>query len=185
MKNAQFRPLRKLTAVFASLMLLMMLIPTAFAQGNLQIRAPRFEVMPGSYASVPGPRVQFVSASVEHAVEVDGLNGMRLHINFIIEDPLCPCQITAWFYNDADGTPLKGSYPAYSDKGGKVAAWKKFEPTTYNPAQYKDFKLWLPYKALNLEESGDWNLRFRLGVFEDNNKTPIGTSKFYMFNLSY
>jgi hypothetical protein len=189
MNNAQARPLRKLTAVLASLMLSMMLIPNAFAQGNLQIRAPQFEVMPSSYASVSGPRVQddarvqFVSATVEHNVEVDGIRGLRLHINFIIQDPVCPCQIIAWFYNDDDGTRLVGSYPANTDKGGKVAVWKKFEPDI-NPAQYKDFTLWIPNKALNLEESGSvWNLRFRLGVFENGNKTQIGNSKFYLFKF--
>jgi hypothetical protein len=185
MKNVTSRSFCKLTVLVAAFALSMVLIPTAFAQENLQIRAPQVEVIQSNYAAAQGARVRFVSARVEHAVEVDGLRGMRLHINFIVENPGCPCQIIAWFYNDADGTRLQGSYPANTDKGGKVAVWKKFDPTTYNPAQYKNFTLWLPYKALNLEEAGDWSLRFRLGVFENSNKTQIGTSKFYLFNLSY
>jgi hypothetical protein len=187
MKNVTSHRFTKTTVLIAAFALSMVVIPTAFAQGNLQRRAPQFELMPSSYAPVPAAQVEFGSARVEYNAVVEGIKGIRLHINFITRDPSCPCRVSAYFYDNSDGTPLDGSYPAYSDANGKVDVWKDFTPNI-NPAEYKDFTLWLPYKALNLEQDSgnEFDLRYQLLV-KDSGKTMrvIGKSNFYPLPLKF
>jgi hypothetical protein len=187
MKNASSSTLRKLTVPFA-LLLLMMILPTIFAQGNLQTPAPQREIIKSRYAPVSAARVEFVSTRVEYDAEVEGIKGLKLHINFIVRDASCtPCRITAYFYDDSDGTALDGIYPAYTDAVGKVAVGKNFIPNI-NPAQYKDYTLWLPYRALNLEQDSgsEFDLRVRLFV-RDSGKAlrNIGKSDYYPFSLKF
>lgn len=186
MKSVSSHSFCKLTVNVAAFALLMVFMPTAFAQGNLQIRAPQFEVIPANYAAAPAPQLQFVSGRVEQNIEVEGIKGVRLHINFIVQDASCPCVISALFYNHTDGTQLKGSYPSYSTPKGHAATAKAFTPSV-NPAQYKDFTLWIPYKALNLgQHAGDiFDLRFQVNVVDNNRKRSLGKSKFYLFTLKF
>jgi len=176
-----------LTALFAWLMLSMMRTPPAYAQGNLQKRTPQLEIIQSSYAPVLAPQAEFVSTRVEYDAEVNGMKGLNLHFNFIVRDASCPCTISAYFYDDSNDTPLDGSYPAYTDVKGNVSVWKNFTPDI-NPAQYKDFILWIPYRALNLQQdSGNlFYLRLRLNV-RDSGKARrlIGVSKFYPFSLKF
>jgi hypothetical protein len=175
-----------LTLLFASLTLSMMYTPATNAQGNLQLRAPRFEVMRASYTSVLAPQVNFDSAVVERNIKVDGINGLEIQINFTVQDADCaPCRITAYFYSDDDGTPLQGNYRAYGTPSGKVAVGQAFT-LDINPAQYEDFRLWIPYRALNLEQKSgnEFHLRFRLEV-TDRRKATIGKSDFYPFTLKF
>jgi hypothetical protein len=166
----------------------MMLAPAVLAQGSFQKPTPQFEIIKSSYAPVPAPEVEFVSTRVEYDAKVDGIKGLRLHINFITRDPDCtPCRITAYFYDDSDGTALDGVYPAYTDAAGKVSVGDNFNPDI-DPAQYDDFTLWIPYRALNLEQdSGNlFNLRYRLYV-RDRGKAlrVIGKSNYYPFSLKF
>jgi hypothetical protein len=182
--STNLRRLSVLAAVFA---LSMMLTPTSFAQRNLQIRAPKFEVTPASYTSVLAPQVDFISAVVERNVKGDGINGLEIQINFTVKDANCssPCRITAYFYNDDDDTELEASYPAYRTTTGKVAITDMFTPDV-NPEQYENYRLWIPYRALNLDQTSgnEFHLRFRLEVMDGRKKT-IGISDFYPFTLKF
>lgn len=188
MKNTSSRPLRKLTALFVSLTLSMMLMPSALAQGNLQKLVPQIENIQSNYALVPAPRVEFAATRVEYDAEVEGIKGLKIHVNFIIREANCtPCRITAYFYDDSDGTALDGSYPAYTDGAGKVAVGRNFTPDI-DPAQYKDFTLWIPYRALNLEQdSGNvFHLRYQLYVRDSGTALrTIGKSNYYPFSLKF
>ena len=182
--------LRRLPALVALFALSMMLLSatTASAQGNLQERAPQVEIIQSRYAPVAAPQVEFVSARVEYDAEFEGIKGLKLHINFILRDASCtPCVISAYFYDESDGTALDGSYPAFTDVKGKVSVWKNFTPTL-NPTQYKDFTLWLPYRALNLEQASgnEFDLRFRLNL-RDSGKAlrVVGISNYYPFTLRF
>lgn len=186
MKNASSSALPKLTVPFAFL-LSMMIVPATFAQENLQKPAPKIEIIQSSYAPAGAPQAEFVSASAEYDAEVEGIKGLQLHINFIVRDASCPCRITAYFYDDTDGTPLDGTYPAFTDAAGKVSVGKSFTPNI-NPAQYKTFTLWLPYRALNLQQDSgsEFHLRFQIYV-RDSGKAlrVIGKSKFYPLSLRF
>jgi hypothetical protein len=183
MKNASSS---KLT-ILSALLLVMMSMP-AFGQGHLQTPVAKIEIIKSKYASVPAPRIEFVSTRVEYDAEVEGIKGLRLHINFIVRDASCtPCRITAYFYDASDGTALDGNYPAYSDAGGKVAVGKNFIPNI-NPAQYKDYTLWLPYRALNLEQDSGNKFDLQVQLFvRDSGKAlrNIGKSNFYPFSLRF
>ncbi len=187
MKNASPSVLPRLAFPFAFLMS-MMIVPAAFGQGNPQKAAPEIEIIQSSYAPAGAPRAEFVSARVEYDAEVEGIKGLKLHINFIIRDANCtPCRLTAYFYDDTDGTALDGSYKAYTDAAGKVSVGKSFTPNI-NPAQYKEFTLWLPYRALNLQQdSGNqFHLRFQLYLRDSGNALRvIGKSKYYPFSLRF
>ena len=188
MKNTSSSLLRKLRPFFASLTLSLMLAAAVSAQGSFQKPTPQFQIIKASYASVPAPEVEFVSTRVEYDAKVDGIKGLRLHINFITRDPDCtPCRITAYFYDDTDSTALDGVYPAYTDAAGKVAVGENFNPEI-DPAQYDDFTLWLPYRALNLQQdSGNvFHLRYKLYV-RDRGKAlrVIGKSDYYPFSLQF
>ena len=165
----------------------MMLAPVASAQGNLRPRAPRIEAPQFSHP-LAAPQVTFESARVVHRVKHNNKWWMRIHVKFRIKNALStPCKIYAYFYDD-DGEPLEaGDDPRYRTTQGYVyAAGADFTPGL-NDAVYKDFLLYIPYEALNLEtEPGSLHdLKFFLNVRDEYQKRVFAKSGWYQFSVKY
>ena len=93
----------------------------------------------------------------------------------------------AYFYNDADGKPLKGGKDAkYRTVSGNVSAAADFTPA-YTDATYTEFKIYVPYEALNLESKPGnlFNLKYYLSMYDDSARTEIVKSPWYKFSVKY
>jgi hypothetical protein len=156
------------------------------AQEKLE-RVARVEAAPYSspLAAFDDPEAIYEGARVVHNVTVDGEKGMRIHANFRVRyGQGVPCMLIAYFYfDDEDGKPLKAADPKYSTKSGNVYAHVNFTPA-YDPAEYKDLQLFVPYSALNMESGDDYDLKFFLSLYDKEGERFFGKSGWYKFHLT-
>ena len=170
--------------------LVLALTSTGFAQSKTIAFAPQTSFEPIIFAESTGstfdPKAKFESATVEHQVKYNNTLWMRIHIKFRIINALdTACNLTAYFYDDFDGKPLKGTSANYS-QNGYVSSGKDFTPNL-NDALYNDFQIYIPYEALNLKpKRGDkYNLKFFLNLRNTSDKTDIAKSTWYKFVVQY
>lgn len=135
------------------------------------------------------PEAVFQDARIVHNVTVDGEKGMRVHAKFLVKyGKGIPCRMIAYFYyDDSDNTPLKASsepdYRAYRTTKGQVSAGSNFTPA-YDPAQYNDLQLFIPYEALNMESGATHDLKFYLSLYDKEGERSFGKSGWYRFKLT-
>jgi hypothetical protein len=163
-----------------SLIILGGLLPIAAAAQNAP-NAPNAGA-PNNAPNAGASAGQFVDVRVEHNVEQNARKGMLIHAKFNVQNALNkPSRLVAEFqYNDS--RPLKGNEEAYQNAEGDAITVKDFSPK-YARASYADFKLFMPYAALNMG-SGKANLRFRLSILDVNAKRYFAHSGFVAFNYS-
>ncbi|HKC65842.1 MAG TPA: hypothetical protein VKB86_19520 [Pyrinomonadaceae bacterium] len=188
MKNHLVLRVSVLSAVALALIALLVAAPNStvraqkmFASGS----TPRIEITPLNNATaLDDPEAEYQGARVVHNVVVDGQKGMRVHAKFLVrygED--VHCMLIAYFYND-DGSPIEAVDRKYrcGDEGA-VCARTDFTPR-YDPAQYNDLQIFLPYSALGLDESGEYPLKFYLALYDAEGKRFFGKSGWYKFTMT-
>jgi hypothetical protein len=97
-----------------------------------------------------------------------------------------PCRLIAYFY-DEDEEPLEaGDDRNYRTSTGHVSVWKDFTPS-YNDAAYKEFELYIPYSALNLDTApgNAYDLKFYLAASDEYNKRIFAKSTWYEFSVKW
>lgn len=107
--------------------------------------------------------------------------GMRIYIDFSVDNMLDKQgSCVAWFYF-SDGTELKDYNSNYNTTDGQVSTSEDFEPGYIN-AVYTDFELFMPYDELHLDD-GESNLKFYIGIFDNNNKLmTTSEDEYFDFN---
>jgi hypothetical protein len=162
----------------------------AYAQGNSAIQAPRLELTKFNFANplfnftapFDDPEAEYQGGRVVHNVTVGGQKGMRVHAKFRVMYGLgVPCRMIAYFYQGE--TPIEANDPKYTNAEGGVSAHTDFTPA-YDPAVYNDLQIFVPYSALNLEESGEYDLRFYLSLYDKSGKRFFGKSGWYNFTMT-
>lgn len=131
------------------------------------------------------PEAIFQAARVVHNVTVRGQKGMRVHAKFRVkygEDVAC-MMIAYFYYDDSGNTPLKSADANYRTKEGNVSARTNFTPA-YDPADYSDLQLFVPYSALNMEEGDEYDLKFYLALYDKEGERFFGKSGWYKFHLT-
>jgi hypothetical protein len=131
------------------------------------------------------PEATYQGARIVHNVTVGGVKGMRVHANFTVKYGYdVSCRLIAYFYyDDTDNTPLKSGNAKYRTKEGNVSASVNFKPA-YDPAVYKDYQLFVPYDALNMESGDDYDLKFYLALYDNEGQRFFGKSGWYKFHLT-
>jgi len=181
--NEQSRPWR---AIIISVLFITSLVTpfTASHASSLTDRYSRFSI------TLPDdPEAAFEGARIVHNVTVDGEKGMRVHAKFQVKyGKGVACKMIAYFYyDDSDNTPLAASsdadYRAYRNTKGSVSASTRFTPA-YNPAVYNDLQLFVPYNALNMESGDTYDLKFYLGLYDDEGERFFGKSGWYKLKLN-
>jgi hypothetical protein len=146
----------------------------------------RIEGLRWNPVAVPDdPEATYEGARVVFNVEQDGLKGMRVHAKFRVRyGKNNPCQLIAYFYYK-DGTPLRSNDRNYRDKSGHVSAHTNFTPA-YDPAEYSDLEIFVPYRALNLEGRDDatYELKFYLALYDKDGERFFGKSGWYYFHYT-
>ena len=130
----------------------------------------------------------FVSSRVVHRVKYNDKWWMVVYVNFKVKNGLSnPFKMYAYFYNDADGKPLKAIKDSkYRTTSGNVYAGTDFTPA-YQDANYNEFKIYIPYEELNLESTPGnlFNLKYFLSMYDVAGKAEAAKSGWYKFSLKY
>lgn len=172
---------RKLLVALYALSTLLINVP--LTEGSPRENALGIGIVEPAGASVPaGLEGAFKNVWIEHGVKVDGVNGMRIHAKFNVKNGRdVSCMMLAFFYT-RDGEALRAGFDSrYTSAGGKVSAWTRFTPR-YDSSEYADKKLFLPYSALNLKQSGVHDLKLFL-VLRGQGK-DFAQSAWYNFRLT-
>ena len=91
--------------------------------------------------------------------------GIRLHLNFNVQNLKGEvCRAVAWFY-DAEGKPLRDQNGAFASATGQVTTGVEFFPK-YVSTNYQDLSLFIPYEELHLPD-GKHTLRYRVALFHE------------------
>lgn len=131
------------------------------------------------------PEATYQGARIVHNVVVSGQKGMRVHANFTVKYGYdVSCRLIAYFYyDDEDNTPLKSGDAKYRTKEGNVSGSVSFKPA-YDPAVYKDYQMFIPYDALNMESGAEYDLKFYLALYDNEGQRFFGKSGWYKFHLT-
>jgi|GEM_PF-3579106 len=118
---------------------------------------------------------------VEHNVFQNGLKGMKIHVKFSVYGMLNKQgTCIAWFFY-SNGTAVKDTNGIYKSSDGQVSVGEKYKPS-YDNAICNDFLMFMPYNELHLNR-GSYNLKFHIGLFDQNNK-QIANSVFINFDVN-
>ena len=111
-----------------------------------------------------------------------------IYVNFNIKNALdYPYKMIAYFYNDTDGKALVGGTETkYRTTTKFVSSYTNFAPG-HADAVYKDFKVFIPYDALNLApKRGDiFDLKYYLAMYNDYDKNVTAKSTWYKFSVQF
>lgn len=121
-----------------------------------------------------------VSVDFEGYDEKTELDGMVFTSDFKVKNGLRQEFTMAIYFYEADGTPLKDSNKKFYATNGNVAVFKKFVPG-FADAVYSQFEVFMPYEELELEECGEHNLKYSIGIW--NGQKRIMSTGYTYFEL--
>jgi hypothetical protein len=184
MKMSPYHALYRRKLLIALCALSMLLINVSLADGSLRKNVPEIKIVEPTHPSAPtGVEGAFESVWIEHDVKVKGVRGMQIHAKFTVKNGLkVHCLMEAYFFNK-DRAPLKteSRYTQYKNAEGDVSVNTTFTPR-FDSSEYADQKLFLPYSALNLKESGVHELKLYLILVAKGSK--FAQSSWYNFIIT-
>lgn len=121
-----------------------------------------------------------VSVDFEGYDEKNEQDGMVFTSDFKVKNGLRQEFTMAIYFYQADGSPLKDSNKKFYSTNGNVAVFKKFTPA-YVDAVYNKFEVFMPYDELELEECGEHNLKYSIGIW--NGQKRIVSTGYTYFEL--
>jgi len=92
-------------------------------------------------------------------------DGMVFLSDFKVKNGLKQEFTMAIYFYEADGTPLNDSNKKFYSANGQVAVFRKFTPA-YSDAVFNQFEIFMPYEELELEECGEHNLKYSIGIWK-------------------
>ena len=129
------------------------------------------------------PSVTFGRMWVDYNIKEAGQDGMRLHVKFTAHNlKASECQLRIRFFYDDEETQLKDKNKRYYTVGGDVALFRDVKPG-YNPAEYDDFQLFMPYDELDLAY-GEYNLKMDVDLIYKADGEVIQHMTWYPFTYS-
>ena len=114
--------------------------------------------------TAPDPRATFDKIWVDYDITEEGRKGMRIHLKFSaygMKD--MDAFVAVYFeYNDEIGGYVKDKNQKYNSTAGDAALYKSIRPV-YDPADYNDLQLFMPYNELDLEP-GEYDITMDIKV---------------------
>ncbi|HMJ47199.1 MAG TPA: hypothetical protein VK498_07700, partial [Ferruginibacter sp.] len=92
----------------------------------------------------------------------DGVKGMRIHLKFKTYSMKGMDAYVAIYFEDSNGDVLKDKNDKFNSTAGDVAVYKSINPN-YDPANYDDLQIFMPYTELDLTP-GKYNLTMDIKV---------------------
>ncbi len=110
------------------------------------------------------PSALFKDIWVDYDVTEGSSKGMRIHVKFTTYAMRGMASYLAIYFQDRNGSPLpnKGGNSSYNSSDNKVAVYREMTPG-YDPADYDDFSVFMPYDELDLGR-GAWKLRMDVKI---------------------
>lgn len=108
------------------------------------------------------PVGEFDDLWVDYNVREGGKLGMKVHINFTAKNMKDLDSYLAIYLQKNDGTAIYGKTPGFVAKTKQVAAFKLLRPA-FDPAEYKDTQIFIPYTAFGLGR-GTHNLQLNVNL---------------------
>ena len=124
--------------------------------------------------------------TTEEDVYENNMKGMNIHFFLKVNNMLNRNGQCAVFFYYENGAPLKANDSNYTTTGGHVYTAEKFIPT-YTNCIYNDFKIFIPYEALNLVKGDSYSLKASVYVYDisdGNNRQLLKQSDFVHFTLN-
>lgn len=138
--------------------------PTTPVSPPVQVNAPLF-----SFSNV--------DVDFEGYNEQTEQDGMTFISDFKVKNGLKQEFTMAIYFYEANNTPLKDSNKKFYSTTGQVAVFRKFTPA-YVDTVYNKFEMFIPYEELELEECGQHNLKYSIGIWSGQ-KRIISTGYTY------
>lgn len=107
-------------------------------------------------------RAVFKDLWVDYDVTEGSEKGMRIHVKFTTYGMRGLASYLAIYFQDQYGTALPDKNGKFASSDDKVAVYKEMTPG-YDPADYNDFSVFMPYNELDLGR-GTWKLRMDVKV---------------------
>jgi subtilisin family serine protease len=113
--------------------------------------------------------------STHHNVDVAGIKGMRLLVNFDVDHLQGRTgRLIATFYDKSSGQALRDRNGRYTDNAGRVAVTLNFTPS-YERTRYTGAELFMPYSEMELG-AGEYELYF-VATIVDNAGGSLAQSR--------
>ena len=107
---------------------------------------------------------------------------MNIHVKFSVRGMLNKQGTCNAYFSFNGGNMLNDYNGLYKAGNGQVAHGMPFTPP-YEDATYNDFILFMPYNELHLG-TGSHNLKFTIGIFDDNNnQIAISNDVYFTSNV--
>ncbi len=103
------------------------------------------------------PSASFKDIWIDYDITEAGQKGMRIHVKFTAYGMKNLDSYLAIYFLDEDGVALKDNNGKLSSSLDTVAVYKDLKPG-YDPAEYADYTVFMPYSELDLPD-GNWDLK--------------------------
>jgi hypothetical protein len=112
------------------------------------------------------PRAVFDKLWIDYDITEDGVKGMRIHAKFTVYEMKYVDSYMAIFFEDDKGSRLRDKNKKFYSSGGDVALYKNIKPE-YDPAEYSDLQVFMPYSELDLD-AGKYALTMQVKLIYAN-----------------
>lgn len=148
------------------------------ADGNAQMLSVDLEPAP--------PSAAILGVTADHNVAQGSETGMLIHVRFQIDRHKGGKGMAVAYFATSEGTPLRDTDGAYATTAGEVASGCAFEPI-YDPAEFEDLQIFMPYGQLHLEGGKLHALQFTVGVMAETggHLSTLATSAVQPFSVDY
>jgi len=158
-----------------------------FYQGGAFLLAVTLYLVPlTAFASSPAPvytpSAKFDRAWVDYGVTQGGKLGMNIHVKFTAYELKGVDTQVRIAFQDSQGTNLKDNNKSFNDTNGNVALYGDLKPG-YDPAEYSDFQMFMPYSEFDISKSGKFNLKMDIDLIYVNG-TLIQHMSYYDFEFT-
>ena len=122
--------------------------------------------------------------TVEHNVFKDGVKGMKILVDFSVQNMKGIDGSCAVYFYYENGNRVKDTNGCYATSDNHAATHKTITPS-YDNSSYTDVEIFMPYNELEVG-SGKHNLKFYCKIWEYSTSSAVSVaqSKYYSFTLT-
>ncbi len=119
---------------------------------------------------------------IEHNQRRDNARGVVLRTRFQVSGMKGQPSQVAVYFQHADGRPLPDRDNNFRAGDGSVAVFEDFTPP-YAEADYRDYRLFLPYDQLDLNTKGEYPLRARAVIWNRATRQALDASDWVYLSI--
>lgn len=122
--------------------------------------------------------------TVEHNVFKDGVKGMKILVDFSVQNMKGIDGSCAVYFYYENGNRVKDSNGKYATSDNQAAAHKSIKPS-YDSSSYTDVEIFMPYNELEVG-TGKHNLKFYCKIWEYSTSSAVSVteSQYHSFTLT-